>query len=192
MDKNKHIELVTHDRLKELAPVESIPWDEPGIEELYQFRFNVWKMIRGGGLKDTPWSKSVFDNLFGSHPLSWRVVGMTRKALRRLGGEDGSFTSKREPGVYIRSHLFPRRESTVHLRSLNPDTTFQEFVETTWPRDITIIGLKEEDRLLEVPDYHLREAVTWRNDRGTYFTEAGKGWKYTTREREFLRGVVAQ
>jgi len=192
MDKNETHELVSHGRLNELSPVGSIPWDEPGLHELYQFRWETWRRIRASTLVDSPWSKSVFDGLFGSHPLSWRVVGMTHSALQRLGGEDGSFTGKREPGVYIRSHLFPRRENTVSLRALHPDTTFEDFVQITWPRDITVIGLKSEDRLLEVPDYHRTAAVTWRNDRGTLFTEAGKGWKYTARERQFLREVVSR
>lgn len=189
MGKNKKHELVTHDLLQTLSPVGAIPWELPGMTELYQFRYSVWRMIRSGGLVGSPWAKSVFDNLFGSHPLSWRVVGMTRSALHRLGGVDMSFTGKREPGVYIRSHLYPRRQTSEDLRVLSLDTTYDEFVSLTWPRDITIIGLKSEDVPLEDPAYYQENAVTWRNDQGTYFTEAGKGWKYGKKERQYLRDL---
>ena len=184
--------MIHYDTLLQLAPVNSIPWETPGVKELYDFRYETWKRIRASSLVDSPWSKSVFDNLFGSHPLSWRVVGMTRSALDRLGGADMSFTSKREPGVYIRSHLYPRRTTTLDLRALPLETTFDEFVAHTWPRDITVIGLKSEDRLLEDPGYFQKVSTTWRNDDGTTFTEAGKGWKYGAKERSFLREVVGR
>jgi len=180
--------MIQYDDLLALSPVDSIPWDAPGMRDLYRFRFDVWKKIRESSLVETSWSKSVFDGLFGSHPYSWRVVGMTRDAMARLAGSDGTFSSPREPGVYIRSHLYPRRQTTLDLRALPGTTTFEEFVAFTWPRDITVIGLKSQDRLLESPDYFKEHATTWRNDDGSLFTEAGKGWKYGTKERVFLRG----
>jgi len=182
--------MIQYDTLLKLAPVHGIPWETPGVKELYHFRWETWRRIRMSSLVDTPWTKSVFDNLFGSHPLSWRVVGMTRSAFHRLGGEDLAFTGKREPGVYIRSHLYPRRTTTHDLRAMDPSTTFDQFVDHTWPRDITVIGLKSEDRLLEDPGYFQEHSLTWRNDDGTLFTEAGKGWKYGERERVFLRGIA--
>jgi hypothetical protein len=76
------------------------------------------------------------------------------------------------------------------LRRLPLDTSLEDFIRITWPKDVTLIGLKREDRLLEGEEYFRSEGVTWDNSRGVLFPEAGKGWKYGERERQFLRDLT--
>jgi hypothetical protein len=182
--------LISLAALEELSPPDLIPRDDPEFDGLYRFRWETWRLLRAAGSIDPLWEKSTLDGLFGSHRLSWRVIGFTKSAIELLRGPDGDFRGKREPGRLIRSHLYPRRVAVEDLRRLPLDTSLEDFIRITWPKDVTLIGLKREDRLLEGEEYFRSEGITWDNSRGSLFPEAGKGWKYGERERQFLRDLT--
>ena len=122
----------------------------------------------------------ILTAIMAAKPFSWRVIGITRKALDRMA----EFNFKYRAGEgFTRAHLTPRIETVRHLISRVEPLGMDEFLEFWLKNDRTIICAKGENRAV-VPDY-----LPIENETGALFSCVNKlaGWRHGRSEQQYLR-----
>src|SRR5258705_2304501 len=122
----------------------------------------------------------ILTAIMAAKPFSWRVVGITQKALRQFSELD--FRYKGQLG-FTRAHLVPRIETVRKILKTEEPFPEDEFLDIWLKNDRTVICSRGENKAA------LLGYIRFKNNDGALFSCAGKlaGWGHGKREREFLR-----
>ena len=123
----------------------------------------------------------IMTALLGSHPWSWKVVGITREALVQLTASDYVILPK---SGLTRAHLIPRIDTCRKLLSCSNPKSISELVSIWIENDRTVLCAKGQNRKM-VPNF-----IEFNIGSEILFPNAQVGWRHTKREREFLREIA--
>jgi hypothetical protein len=114
--------------------------------------------------------------------FSWRVIGITRKALMHF--KELKFRYKSGEGL-TRAHLVPRIVTVRSLFAPEQPVSQSEFIETWLKNDVTVICVRGENSVV-VPEY-----IPIKNDNGTLFSCHRRlaGWTQKMPEQELLKSL---
>jgi hypothetical protein len=126
---------------------------------------------------------NVLSEIMSRRSWSWRVVGITPKALDALVGKD--FYNRRELGL-ARAHLVNRIDFIRHLMHLPQPASYDDFVAYWTANDRTVIALRKENKQGGVSSYLPFDAPP-----GLFSSERLAGWKHGKAERHFLKELHA-
>lgn len=112
--------------------------------------------------------RTVLSELFYADPFAWRAVGITRAALDayREAGKD------RIKGIE-RAHLTDRHRMVAHILKRDTPMSQDELFSYWRTEDRVVIALKSENRSNQLGDW-----IPFNNDRASYFTRLGIGFRY--------------
>jgi hypothetical protein len=124
----------------------------------------------------------ILTAIMAAKPFSWRVVGITPKALRQFSELD--FRYKGQLG-FTRAHIVPRITTVRSILETEEPLPEDVFLDIWLKNDRTVICSRGENKAA-LPEY-----ISFENDDGALFSCAGKlaGWGHKKREREFLRDL---
>jgi hypothetical protein len=107
-------------------------------KELYEVYLAVFKM------RDEPHQRRVLimTNLMGGKFWSWRVVGITRKALERIA--EHGFKYKAGSSIH-RSHIISRKDMYISMLERCEPMQIDEWWNYFWENDRTIIATGTEN-----------------------------------------------
>ena len=121
--------------------------------------------------------------LMGSKPWSWRVVGITLKALDLF--EQNDF--KRPPRLIQRGHRVNRVTTARQLFGRSAPAELDEFFRIFLKNDETVLMTAEQNRQKEFPKY-----TAIKNPDAELFPSGSLvGWQHRQAEVDFLRGLCA-
>jgi len=168
------------------------PSDDPEFIETWNLRWQVWKLLRTSQNLPQSWIRlQVKTTILGYHHASYKVIGITRAALKEFAGPEGDFSSGWKSGRFQRAHLYPVRLLSKELMSMPIETTKEQLSEWVWLRDIVVLSLKEENHLLEDRDFFLNNTIRFANPGGHLFRDVGSRSAYGLEEKRFLQALVA-
>lgn len=168
------------------------PSDDPEFIETWDLRWQVWKMLRTSQNLPKNWIRlQIKTTILGYHPASYKVIGITRRALEEFAGPDGDFSPGWKSGRFQRAHLYPVRLLSKELMCMPTETTREQLSEWVWQRDIVVLSLKEENHQLEDRDFFLANTITFSNPGGRLFRDVGSRSAYGLEEKRFLQTLTA-
>ena len=103
-------------------------------KELYELYKAVFKSTLSQSHKE-----KILGTIFAYEPWSWRVVGISKKALKEF--VDNSFNYK--SGIFQRDHCFQARITTFR-KMLKNLMTYEEWWTWFWKNDKTVLVTKTE------------------------------------------------
>jgi hypothetical protein len=120
--------------------------------------------------------------IFAGKETSWKVVGITPKALSVFAENDFKYKS----GLGItRGHLIERNKTSSILLDRQTPATLEELFEIWFEADRTVLCAKGENRSV-VPEY-----ISIFNENFGLFPSKSVGWKHRTKiEGEFLKELA--
>lgn len=122
--------------------------------------------------------RTVLSELFYADPFAWRAVGITRAALNAYR-EAG----RRKIKGIERAHLTDRHKMVAHILDRETPMSQEELFSYWRNEDRVIISLKSENQSNQLGDW-----IPFQNDRASYFTRLGIGFRYKYEiEGEMLR-----
>ncbi len=124
----------------------------------------------------------VLTAIMAAKHFSWRVIGITPKALKHFSELGFRYKSKLS---LTRAHIMPRIETVRSLLATDDPVPEQDFIDTWIKNDRTVLCASGENRAA-LPDY-----IPFENDDGRLFSCAGKlaGWHHKKQEVEFLKAL---
>lgn len=119
--------------------------------------------------------------LFGKRQGTWRVIGITRKALNQLASMD--FKNQPKSGL-TRAHLHHQRETIEQLFSTDEPISFEQFIDYWYSRDTTVICATGENHAKsDAPvDY-----IEFENDGSLFSSQKDTGCHHRKAEVDFLK-----
>lgn len=124
---------------------------------------------------------TVFTAIMGSQPWGWRVVGISKNAMR----EYRKVNYKHPARLLHRGHMKMRADTAKKFFLRDEPFPQKEFFETYINGDKTLIMTAEENRSGAIPADYIRI----RNPKGELFRNSAIGWRHSKSESEYLRSV---
>lgn len=158
------------------------PAHQRALYDLYLKLFSIYKLCPD--LFPDMRLTTVFTAIMGSQPWGWRVVGISRNALK----EYKKVQYKHPAHALHRGHI-KMRANTAKKFLEKPDAPLsrEKFFKAYLEGDKTLIMTVEENRSGKIPD----DYVKIRNPRGELFRNASIGWRHGKVETEFLRALAS-
>ena len=156
---------------------------EPPNEKIKIELYNIYKSILKSSVSDNKKEK-MLNSIFGFEPWSWRVVGISKEAIREF--EENNFNYK--PGTFQRDHYFQARYITLRkmLESIMP---FDDWWKWHWDNDRTILITKTEHNKKSYNYERDIVSIDW--TLGYFQSGSTMGFKYAKkREGEFLKSII--
>ena len=151
------------------------------LYSVYVAIFNA-RNIHPDGFRDNDVTR-LLTALMGSKPWSWRVVGITKEALRLF--QQNNF--KRPPKLIQRGHKINRVETARRLFHCPKPVEPGEFFSIYLKNDETVLMTAEQNRQKEFPEY-----IPINNPNAELFPSGSLiGWQHRQAEIDFLRELVA-
>lgn len=124
----------------------------------------------------------ILTAIMGGHKRGWRVVGITRNALRYY--VENNFTHKSGNGIQ-RAHIVPRIETTRRVVSGEQPLPLRELAHLWFELDATIICASGENRIAVPQDY-----LPFENPCCDLFPGKQVGWRHSKAEKDFLKDLA--
>lgn len=125
----------------------------------------------------------LLTSIMSSKPFSWRVVGITTEALKRL--HQLNYRYKSGEGL-TRAHLHPRIETVQELLKRHEPMSESEFIEYWLTHDRTVICARGENRPT------ISHFIPIENPHGSLFSSNSVAWKHGKAECDLLRALYAK
>lgn len=140
--------------------------------------YRDFKLIRRMKAPDTV-KIEMLTFLLSSHENPWRVIGITKEALKVFKSHD----FKKESGMGInRSHIHSRADS-YHKMMARRFKNYKEWWEFYYSRDATILATSSENNLMVYSEvYEIDESKN-------LFTNSGYAWRHNKNETEYLKSI---
>lgn len=122
---------------------------------------------------------TLLTTLMGGADWSWRVTGITSDALQLLEANNYKYIK----GKLCRAHLYPRIDTARAVFEIPQPHPEDEFFETIWKNDETIIATKSENKTGGT----LPKPVPIDYQRGLFRCNPLVGWKHRMQEVDYLR-----
>lgn len=123
----------------------------------------------------------ILTAIMGAHKRGWRVVGITRNALRHY--VENNFAHKSGNGIQ-RAHIVPRIETTRRVLSGEQPLPLYELAQIWFELDTTIICASGENKMIVPQDY-----ISFENPRCDLFPGRQVGWRHSKVEKDFLKAL---
>jgi hypothetical protein len=121
----------------------------------------------------------LLTSIMSSKPFSWRVIGITKEALKTL--QQLNYRYKSGEGL-TRAHLRPRIETVQELLNRDEPMSEYDFIEYWLTHDRTVICAKGENRPTIV------DFIPIENPHGSLFSSNSVAWKHGKAECDLLGG----
>lgn len=182
---------------QELAALAGPHPADPAWHRKMKRAFRTWGHLRDE-LHDDPSIrgeiKSEMNLALRGHPHTWKVRGITHKALDALLGGDKCWTEAGRKG-FERAHLHTWDGLIDELMQCHRDIDFTGWVQHVWELDVTIICTgRAENKALDSTSGGTRSffdlsVTTFRND-SNLFCDSGTRFKLRKKtERPFLTSI---
>ena len=128
----------------------------------------------------------VLNTLFAYEPWSWRVVGISKLAIRTFVKNKFIFKS----GIFQRDHSYQGRDTTIR-EMLKKHMPFEKWWPWFWDNDKTVIVTKGEHRTQEYIYRFKKEIIEidWRE--GYFKCQKTVGFHYTKKKEGIFIKVLA-
>jgi hypothetical protein len=120
----------------------------------------------------------LLTSIMSSKPFSWRVVGITKEALKTL--HQLNYRYKSREGL-TRAHLRPRIETVQELLKRDEPMSEREFIEYWLTHDRTVICAKGENKPT------IAHFIPIDNPDGSLFSSNSVAWKHRQPECDLLK-----
>lgn len=163
------------------------------IEEIRLRRELYTALYRARASDPTTFTNGFSNQIFGAtlggaRSYGWRVVGITEAALQAY--KDPNFTIKAQAATRMeRGHLYRRIDTTVMALATPAPMTVEQLVRLFWERDMTVIGVRGENKMVETGQIML---INIPNDDCKLFTGKTVSWQFGPAEKACLRELAAQ
>lgn len=125
----------------------------------------------------------VLTSVMGGHHFSWRVTGITPKALKQF--QDDGFKYNARSGI-TRAHAIPRIETVKELLGYPKPLSATQFMKKWLESDTTVLCAKGENRKM------LPKHFKFPRSSAALFTSNTVGWRHGKKEIEFLQRMAAR
>jgi hypothetical protein len=130
-----------------------------------------------------PHCNRLLTEIMSSQPFSWRVVGITKAALKKFN--ELNYRYKSGEGL-TRAHLQPRIKTVMELLQRDQPMSEREFVEYWLRHDETVICARGENRPT------VENEIPIENPRGLLFSSNSVAWKHKESEVQLLKTLYAE
>jgi hypothetical protein len=120
----------------------------------------------------------VLTSIMSGKLFSWRVVGITNAALKKLHQLNYHYQSG---SGLTRAHLSPRIDTVRELLSRNEPLSEREFIKYWLTHDQTVICARGENKTIVPPFIQIE------NEDALLFSSNSVAWKHRKAERDLLK-----
>jgi hypothetical protein len=125
----------------------------------------------------------VLTNVMGGHQFSWRVVGITPKALRQF--EQQKFKYLTGCGI-TRAHIIARRNTVETMICRDIPLSASEFISLWIDNDRTVLCIRGEN------NNNLLDWLEFPPMQSPLFSSTTAGWRHGKDEIDFLKSFSAK
>ncbi len=123
----------------------------------------------------------ILTAIMGGHRWSWRVVGITPAALKKLA--ENKFKPFTKCGI-TRAHMKSRKSTCAEMMRSDPILSPEDFVKKWLDGDKTVLCDRGENRELFSAD-----VIRIENPHGALFSSRQVGWSHSKAERKLLEDL---
>lgn len=124
----------------------------------------------------------ILTAIMGGHKRGWRVVGITRNALRHYIEND--FSHKSGNGIQ-RAHIIPRIDTARRVLSEEKPLPLRELARIWFELDSTVLCARGENKSVLPQDY-----LRFDNTQCDVFPGLQVGWRHSKIEKDFLKSLA--
>ena len=156
---------------------------EPPNDQIKKELYNIYESILKSSVSLNKKEK-MLNSIFGFEPWSWRVVGISKEAIKEF--KDNNFNYK--SGTFQRDHYFQARYITLR-KMLEKSMPLSDWWNWYWENDKTILITKTEHNKKSY-DYE-RDIIPIDWTLGYFESGSTMGFNYAKkREGEFLKTLI--